>query len=166
MSGIVFILILLVLMVPLFLTTRRQKKMMRQTQETQRNLTVGDVVMTSSGLHGVITGLDETSVEVEIADGVVTRWERVAIRERISDNDDDDSDDNEDADDEYGEVTDGSEEFSDDDFSDEDFSADDLTPEDFGSPETRMDSELDATAGSLHKPENESPRRDGGVAEP
>src|SRR5699024_5812906 len=126
-------------------------------QETQNNLAIGDEVMTTAGLHGVITGLGDTTVDMEIADGVVTRWERVAIRERISeepDTEDDGATDESDPSDE---------DLSDEDFSAEGFSADDLTPEDFGTPETRADSDVDASTRSTPTSENDSSRRDGGV---
>ncbi|WP_182347701.1 preprotein translocase subunit YajC [Tomitella gaofuii] len=149
MDGIIFILILLVLMVPLFLTTRRQKKAMRQTQETQANLAIGDEVMTTSGMHAEVTGLQETTVDLEIAPGVVTRWERIAIRERLT------GDSAEDADGGYDQAD---EDDAQDGFTEEDiegFSADDLTPEDFAG---------DAQGDGARRGSDRG-RRDGDVAE-
>ncbi|QDQ97563.1 preprotein translocase subunit YajC [Tomitella fengzijianii] len=150
MDGIIFILILLVLMVPLFLTTRRQKKMMRQTQETQASLAVGDEVMTTSGMHAEVAGLQEATVDLEIAPGVITRWERIAIRERLTGDAAEDVDagyDQSDGDD----VQDG---FTEEDI--EGFSADQLTPEDFAG---------DAQGDEARRGSDRDRRRDGDVAE-
>lgn len=167
MSGIVFIIILLVLMIPLFLTTRRQKKMMRQTQETQNNLAIGDEVMTTAGLHGEVVGLQDSTVDLEIAEGVVTRWQRVSIRERLTAEDDDaeelealDAEDlSDDPDDEADpDTVGGDEEF--DGISEEEiegFSAEDISPEDFALD----DGESDVGETS---PESRA-RRDGGASQ-
>lgn len=157
MNGLIFILILLVLMVPLFLTTRRQKKMMRQTQETQATLAVGDKVMTTSGMHGEVVGLQESTVDLEIAPGVTTRWERIAIRERLTAETDESADDEpQDADEAQDSAEDG---FSEQDI--EGFSADDLTPEDFEVSGDETQRGTDPAGGR-----RQGPRRDGGVAEP
>ena len=57
--GIFYILILLPM-------KRRQKKI----QEFQESLKVGDRVVTTSGLYGQITKLNDKSVQVQIADKV------------------------------------------------------------------------------------------------
>lgn len=38
---------------------------------------------TTSGLQGTITGLTDDTVDLEIAPGVVTRWIKLAVRDRI-----------------------------------------------------------------------------------
>ena len=84
MSAYIFPLLILVLMVPLFLGSRRQKKAMATAQALQESLQLGDKVMTSAGLHAIVAGLQDTTVDLEIADGIVTRWERVVVREVVS----------------------------------------------------------------------------------
>lgn len=83
--SLIFPLLILVLLVPLFLGSRRQKKAMAAAQELQASLKIGDKVMTSAGLHAVVAGLQDTTVDLEIAEGVITRWERVVVREVILD---------------------------------------------------------------------------------
>ncbi len=164
MNGLIFVLILLVLMVPLFLTTRRQKKMMRQTQETQANLAVGEQVMTTSGMHGEVAGLQESTVDLEIAPGVITRWERIAIRERLTvEADAEDGGDGPQDTDEAGETDDDGV-TEQDGFTEQDiegFSVDDLTPEDFEVSGDESQHGTDPAAGR-----GRGPGRDGGVTEP
>jgi preprotein translocase subunit YajC len=77
-------LIILLLFVPLFLNGRKQRRQMQETQAMQRALADGDVVITTSGLRGVITDASyEDTVDLEIADGVVTTWLRAAVREKV-----------------------------------------------------------------------------------
>ncbi|WP_425426925.1 preprotein translocase subunit YajC [Actinopolyspora mzabensis] len=93
---------------------RKQRKAMSEQQKLQNSLTVGDRVMTTSGLFGTVVETEDDSIELEIADGVVTTWLRQAIRERVEtevDEDEDDEDDDE-------EITDSSDRDSSDDESD------------------------------------------------
>jgi preprotein translocase subunit YajC len=80
------LLFIAVLVLPLILNTRRQKRAMAQAQRLQESLTTGDRVMTTSGLHGTVVGSEnKTTVDLEIAPGVRTTWLRAAIREKIVD---------------------------------------------------------------------------------
>jgi preprotein translocase subunit YajC len=59
---------------------------MHEQQQLQSSLEVGDVVTTTSGLRGTIVDASyEDTVDLEIADGVVTTWLRAAVRERVLD---------------------------------------------------------------------------------
>ncbi|MBW0106777.1 preprotein translocase subunit YajC [Pseudonocardia sp. KRD291] len=83
MSLLPFLIILL-LFVPLFLNGRKQRRQMAQTQSMQAALETGDVVITTSGLRGTITDDSyEDTVDLEIAEGVVTTWLRAAVREKV-----------------------------------------------------------------------------------
>jgi preprotein translocase subunit YajC len=80
------LLFIAVLVLPLILNNRRQKRAMAEAQRLQESLTNGDRVMTTSGLHGTIVGSEnKTTVDLEIAPGVRTTWLRAAIREKIVD---------------------------------------------------------------------------------
>ncbi|GAA1230282.1 preprotein translocase subunit YajC [Prauserella halophila] len=85
MEGLLLpLLLMLVLAVPLIMGTRKQKKAAAQQQELQNSLAPGDRVMTTSGLYATVADTaDESTIDLEIADGVVTTWLRQAIRERI-----------------------------------------------------------------------------------
>lgn len=79
--DLLFPLILVALLVPMFLGMRRQKKEADKVAQMQDSLKVGDRVTTTSGLYGTVVEADDTSVDLEIAEDVVTTWLRAAIRE-------------------------------------------------------------------------------------
>jgi preprotein translocase subunit YajC len=82
------LLFIAVLALPLILGSRRQKRAMAEAQRLQNSLTVGDRVMTTSGLHAtVVDTSDENDVGLEIAPGVRTTWLRAAVREKINPDD-------------------------------------------------------------------------------
>lgn len=99
MEGLLLpLLLMLVLAVPLIMGTRKQKKAVAQQQELQNSLAPGDRVMTTSGLYATVADVsDESTIDLEIADGVVTTWLRQAIRERIDPMAAEDEDDDEDS---------------------------------------------------------------------
>lgn len=68
----------------MFFASRRQRKAMQATIDLHESLRVGDRVLTTSGLQGTIAGITDDDVDLEIAPGVVTRWIKLAIRERIA----------------------------------------------------------------------------------
>lgn len=72
---LLFLLPLLLLGFLFFSQRRRQRKV----AQIQAELAVGDEVMTSAGLFGRITALEERVVHLQIAPGVVARWDRRAI---------------------------------------------------------------------------------------
>lgn len=83
----------------MFLASRRQKKEANAVKTMQDSLQLDDEVMTTSGLHGTVVGLGEDTIAMEIAPGVVTTWNRLAIRQQVSTDDtDDDLEDSYDAD--------------------------------------------------------------------
>ena len=67
----------------MFFASRRQRKAMQATVDLQGSLRVGDRVHTTSGLQATIAGIGEDTVDLEIAPGVVTRWVKLAVRDRI-----------------------------------------------------------------------------------
>ncbi|WP_406279582.1 preprotein translocase subunit YajC [Nocardia sp. NBC_00881] len=78
---LLFPLLLVALLVPMFLGVRRQKREAEKVSTMQDSLKVGDQVVTTSGLYGTVVELDDTTVDLEIAEDVVTTWLRQAIRE-------------------------------------------------------------------------------------
>lgn len=83
--SLIFPLLILALLIPLFLGSRRQKKAMAAAQQMQESMQIGDKVLTSAGLHATVAAVQDTTVDLEIAEGVITRWERVVVREVIKD---------------------------------------------------------------------------------
>lgn len=84
--------LLIILGAFMFFASRRQKKAMQATIDLQNSLRVGDRVHTTSGLQGVIKAINDDDVQLEIADGVVTTWMKLAVRDRIVPDDELDDD--------------------------------------------------------------------------
>ncbi|UGT63300.1 preprotein translocase subunit YajC [Nocardia asteroides] len=78
---LLFPLLLVALLVPMFLGVRRQKREAEKVSAMQNDLKIGDRVTTTSGLYGTVVEVDETTVDLEIAEEVVTTWLRQAVRE-------------------------------------------------------------------------------------
>ncbi|MGI5217483.1 preprotein translocase subunit YajC [Nocardia sp. CA-290969] len=87
MESLLFPLLLAGLLAFMFLGMRRQKKEADKVTQMQNNLQVGDRVTTTSGLYGTVVDVDDTTVDLEIAEDVVTTWLRLAIREVRTDDD-------------------------------------------------------------------------------
>ncbi len=68
-----------------------QLKKRRDTRDLLASLGEGDEVVMSSGLHGIITALDEHIVYVEVSDGVEMKFTRTAVTTKLK-NDDIDGD--------------------------------------------------------------------------
>jgi preprotein translocase subunit YajC len=84
LSQLLPFLLIAVLIVPMVLMSRKQKRAMQQQQQLQNSISVGDRVMTTSGLYATVASTDdEATVDLEIADGVVTTWLRAAVREKV-----------------------------------------------------------------------------------
>ncbi|GGC59490.1 preprotein translocase subunit YajC [Hoyosella rhizosphaerae] len=77
-------LLILLLLVPLFLSVRRQKREMDRQTALQDSLKVGDRIMTTSGLYGTVLGLQDTTIDLEIAPGVAATWLRMAVRDIVT----------------------------------------------------------------------------------
>ena len=84
LGGLLFPLLILLLFIPIFLSGRKQRRQMQEQQQLQSSLEAGDVVTTTSGLRGTVVDASyEDTIDLEIADGVVTTWLRAAVRERV-----------------------------------------------------------------------------------
>jgi preprotein translocase subunit YajC len=78
------LLLVLVLAVPLVMSTRKQKKQQAAQKDLQTSLAPGDRVMTTSGLYGTVADTSgDNTIDIEIAPGVVTTWLRLAVREKV-----------------------------------------------------------------------------------
>jgi preprotein translocase subunit YajC len=85
LGGLLFPLLILLLFVPIFLSGRKQRRQAQDMAALQGALEVGDVVTTTSGLRGTVVDTSYTeTVDLEIADGVVTTWLRAAVRDKVA----------------------------------------------------------------------------------
>lgn len=85
MDPILLLILLVVLLALPIWQTYKQNKQLRQIREMQSRLEPGAEVVTSSGMHGIVVATADTTVDLTIAEGVVTRWERAAIARNLSD---------------------------------------------------------------------------------
>ncbi|CAG7028892.1 preprotein translocase subunit YajC [Mycobacterium avium subsp. paratuberculosis] len=89
-SLILFLPFLLIMGGFMYFASRRQRRAMQATIELHESLRPGDRVHTTSGLQATVVGLTDDTVDLEIAPGVVTTWMKLAIRDRIVPDDEDD----------------------------------------------------------------------------
>ncbi|MDH6122783.1 preprotein translocase subunit YajC [Kitasatospora sp. GAS204A] len=73
------LLILLLPIAAIFLMFRSQKKRQQQAQTMQSALEPGAAVRTIGGMYAQVIAINESSVELEIAPGVVTHFSKSAI---------------------------------------------------------------------------------------
>jgi preprotein translocase subunit YajC len=88
---IVFLPLLIILGAFMYIASRRQRRAMQATIDLHESLQVGDRVHTTSGLEATIAGIADDTVDLEIAPGVVTTWMKMAIRDRIEEDVEDDA---------------------------------------------------------------------------
>jgi len=80
MAGIVqFAPLILIFVVFYFLLIRPQQKRAKEHQRYLANLKKGDRVITGGGIHGVIAGLTDTVITLEVAENVRIKISRAAI---------------------------------------------------------------------------------------
>jgi preprotein translocase subunit YajC len=61
------------------LLIRPQQKRVREQQTLVRETEVGDEVMTSSGIYGIVTELEDDTLLIEVAEGIEMRMARGAV---------------------------------------------------------------------------------------
>ncbi|MDK8894739.1 preprotein translocase subunit YajC [Corynebacterium sp. MSK006] len=79
MDMILLLVLLLILIAPSFFMMRKQRRRQNEMTQMQANLQVGQRVVTASGMHATIVGLEGDQVALEIAPDVITTWERIAV---------------------------------------------------------------------------------------
>lgn len=97
MDLVIFLPLIIIMGAFMFFASRRQKKAMQATIDLHESLQIGDRIHTTSGMEGTITGIGDDTIDLEIAPGVVTTWMKLAVRDKIGpDTDEDDFEDVED----------------------------------------------------------------------
>ena len=89
-SFVLFLPFLLIMGGFMYFASRRQRKAMQATIDLHESLQPGDRVHTTSGLEATVVSITEDTVDLEIAPGVVTTWMKLAIRDQILPDDDED----------------------------------------------------------------------------
>lgn len=79
------ILLVIVIMAVAFvaMSMMNRKKMRQSAENLKTSLVPGDRVMTTAGLHATVVAVGEKTVELMIADNVVTTWDLRAIMQKI-----------------------------------------------------------------------------------
>ena len=82
-----FLPLLLIGVVFYFLLIRPQNQRRRAQMEMQSSVEVGDEIVTTAGIYGTITEIDDDYgiVTVEVAPGVEMRFARAAVASRLAD---------------------------------------------------------------------------------
>jgi preprotein translocase subunit YajC len=62
-----------------FMILRPQQKKQKAMQHLIESLKKGDKVVMSGGLHGTVSGIDEKTVLVQVADNVKMKFEKAAV---------------------------------------------------------------------------------------
>jgi preprotein translocase subunit YajC len=62
-----------------FMIIRPQQKKSKQREKLLSNLEKGDKVVTSGGIHGIISGIDEKTCLLQVSDNLKIKVERTAI---------------------------------------------------------------------------------------
>ena len=66
------------------LMIRPAQRRQRELRQMQSSLAVGDEVMLTSGIYGVLRSLDDERISVELAPGVVVEVIRGAVGQKVS----------------------------------------------------------------------------------
>lgn len=135
--GVVFYLLII----------RPQKKRQQAQQNMVKSIGVGDDVVTIGGFHGTVIGLDDDTMELQLAPGVVVTMARNAISKSLADPtplDDVDLDDDFGSDDDtYDDDLDGDDTYGDDTADDTAYGDDDLSAYDADADANRPDGDVD-----------------------
>jgi preprotein translocase subunit YajC len=83
-----------------FLIVRPQRRNAMVRRQLLNAVELGDEIVTSGGVYGTVLAIDDETLDVEIAPGVVVKVARGAVAARVTAG----SDDLDDADDEDGDV--------------------------------------------------------------
>jgi preprotein translocase subunit YajC len=74
-----FIMFGLVIVIMYFMMIRPQQKRQKELQAMLDSIRKGDKVVTTSGMHGTVTDVDDKTMTVQVADNVKIKFERSAI---------------------------------------------------------------------------------------
>lgn len=70
---------ILIFVIFYFLLIRPQRLQQKKLQEQQSAMKAGDKVVTAGGIHGIVREVDEKTAKVEVAAGVLIKFEKASI---------------------------------------------------------------------------------------
>ncbi|MEO7723124.1 MAG: preprotein translocase subunit YajC [Chthoniobacterales bacterium] len=80
-----FIPIILIFIIMYFVLFRPQMRRQKEQRALVSALKTGDRVVTTSGIHGMITNVKDTTVTVKVADNVKIEMEKAAVTNVLKD---------------------------------------------------------------------------------
>jgi len=78
-----FLVIVVIALGAMWLLSNRTRKQQRAAVDFRSNLTVGQEVMTGSGLFGTVVDVEDDIITLESTPGTQTRWLRAAIAKLV-----------------------------------------------------------------------------------
>ena len=83
--DLLFPLLIVFMIGMIFFSSRQRKKQAAKQESLQNAISVGDVVVMTSGISGTVVDTDdEKTIDLEIAPDVITTWLRAAVREKLA----------------------------------------------------------------------------------
>jgi preprotein translocase subunit YajC len=67
-----------------FMIIRPQQKKAKERESLLKSVKKGDKIITASGIHGTVSGLDETTVLIDVGNNNKIKMERSAIGQVVS----------------------------------------------------------------------------------
>lgn len=77
--------LVLILVVFWLILIRPQRQRQKKHQEQVSNLVVGDDVVTIGGMHGTVVALTDETMDLEVTDDVVLRFQRQSLARVVKD---------------------------------------------------------------------------------
>ena len=79
-----FLMLLVLFAAMYFLFVRPNRRRRQQVEKMQSTLGVGDEVLTVGGLYGVVRGISDDRVTLEVAPGITNQYSRAAIGQVVN----------------------------------------------------------------------------------
>jgi len=77
-----FIMMGAIILIMYFMMIRPQQKRQKEHQKMLDSIKHGDKVITSTGIHGTVTEVDDKTMLLQIADNVKVRFEKNAVAQK------------------------------------------------------------------------------------
>lgn len=77
-----FIMMGAIILIMYFMMIRPQQKRQKEHKKMLESVKNGDKVITSTGIHGTVTEVDDKTIMLQIADNVKVRFEKSAIAQK------------------------------------------------------------------------------------
>nr|WP_244659121.1 preprotein translocase subunit YajC [Corynebacterium diphtheriae] len=76
---LLYVALVVVFVLPSLLIRRRQKQHLDRLKKLQESMMIGQQVITTAGVHAVIKGIAENTVDLEIAPNILVTFEKSAV---------------------------------------------------------------------------------------